>query len=103
STADTAPPAANEVAATVTPDIPSSATVSRTATIEGAINLREVNLIGITGTASERRALVRLPSGRFQTVSVGDRLDGGRIAAIGANSLQYVKNGRNITLEVPSG
>jgi hypothetical protein len=46
---------------------------------------------------------VRLPSGRFVTVEVGDRLDGGRVAAIGDDSLQYIKDGENITLEVPNG
>jgi hypothetical protein len=34
-------------------------------------------------------------------VGVGDRLDGGRVAAIGEASLQYVRNGRNVTLEIP--
>jgi hypothetical protein len=34
-------------------------------------------------------------------VGVGDRLDGGRVAAIGEDSLQYVRNGRNITLDIP--
>jgi hypothetical protein len=37
------------------------------------------------------------------TVEVGDRLDGGQVAAIGESSLQYVKRGRTITLEVPAG
>ena len=62
-----------------------------------------MNLIGVSGAPSERRALVRLPSGRFVTVEVGDRLDGGQVAAIGESSLQYVKQGRTITLEVPAG
>ena len=67
-----------------------------------AIRLRDVNLYRRDGTPSNRRALVRLPSGRFVRVGVGDRLDGGRVAAIGENSLQYVRNGRNITLDIPS-
>ncbi|MEM9318544.1 MAG: hypothetical protein AAGA70_06015 [Pseudomonadota bacterium] len=87
----------------VEPDIPSNASVSRSATVENAINLREINLIGVRGSADNRTALVRLASGRFVTVAVGDRLDGGRVAAIGTDSLQYVRNGRNITLEAPSG
>ncbi|WP_375551968.1 hypothetical protein [Rhodophyticola porphyridii] len=87
--------------APVQPAIPSSATVTRAATTSNAINLRNVNLIGVSGTPSNRRALVRLPSGRFVRVSVGDRVDGGRVAAIGEDTLQYVKNGRNITLEIP--
>jgi hypothetical protein len=36
-------------------------------------------------------------------VTVGDRLDGGRVAAISADSLVYTKSGRNVTLEVPNG
>jgi hypothetical protein len=83
------------------PRIPSNADVTRAATERNAIRLRDVNLIGVTGTPSDRRALVRLPSGRFVRVGVGDRLDGGRVAAIGETSLQYVRNGRNLTLEIP--
>lgn len=83
------------------PSIPSNADVSRAATERNAIRLRDINLIGVTGTPSNRSALVRLPSGRFVRVGVGDRLDGGRVAAIGESSLQYVINGRNVTLEIP--
>lgn len=83
------------------PAIPSSADVTRAATERNAIRLRDVNLIGVTGTPTDRRALVRLPSGRFVRVGVGDRLDGGRVAAIGETSLQYIQNGRNVTLEIP--
>ncbi|MEM9970435.1 MAG: hypothetical protein AAF762_04995 [Pseudomonadota bacterium] len=83
------------------PSIPSNASVTRAATERNVIRLRDMNLIGVTGSASDRRALVRLPSGRFVRVGVGDRLDGGRVAAIGENSLQYVRRGRNITLDIP--
>ncbi len=83
------------------PSIPSNADVARAATSRNEIRLRDINLIGITGTSSNRSALVRLSSGRFVRVAVGDRLDGGRVAAIGTDSLQYVVNGRNITLEIP--
>ena len=83
------------------PSIPSNTDVSRAATARNEIRLRDINLIGVTGTSSNRSALVRLPSGRFVSVSVGDRLDGGRVVAIGESSLQYVVNGRNVTLEIP--
>jgi hypothetical protein len=83
------------------PSIPSNSDVSRAATERNAIRLRNVNLIGVTGTASDRRALVRLPSGRFVRVGVGDRLDGGQVAAIGETTLQYVRSGRTVTLEIP--
>ncbi|MCU4653768.1 hypothetical protein N8I71_13065 [Roseibacterium sp. SDUM158016] len=83
------------------PSIPSNADVARAATQRGELRLRNINLIGVTGTPSDRRALVRLPSGRFVRVGVGDRLDGGRVAAIGESTLQYVRGGRTVTLDIP--
>lgn len=88
---------------TVSPRIPSSASVARRATLDNAINLRRINLIGVYGTPSNRRALVRLPSGRYKKVKVGDRVDGGRIVAIGDSELRYQKSGRNVTLKMPRG
>lgn len=89
-------------AATVAPRIPTSASVSRQATVRNAINLRQLNLIGVYGTPSNRRALIRLPSGRYKKVKVGDNVDGGRIVAIGDSELRYQKGGRNHTLKIPS-
>ncbi|MDA0924104.1 MAG: hypothetical protein O3A97_05865 [Proteobacteria bacterium] len=96
-----APATVSAAAFAPAPAIPSNADVARAATSRNEIRLRDINLIGITGTSSNRSALVRLSSGRFVRVAVGDRLDGGRVAAIGTTSLQYVVNGRNITLEIP--
>ncbi|MEL7090369.1 MAG: hypothetical protein AAFN94_01415 [Pseudomonadota bacterium] len=87
----------------VTPSIPSSASVTREATVRNAINLRRVNLIGVYGTPSDRRALVRLANGRYKKVQVGDRFDGGRVSAIGDSELRYQKGGRNVVLKMPSG
>ncbi|WP_371037850.1 hypothetical protein [Rhodosalinus sp. FB01] len=88
---------------TVTPAAPSSTTVAREATLDNAINLRQVNLIGVYGQPSNRRALVRLSNGRYLKVEVGDRLDGGQVNAIGDAELRYTKNGRNHVLRMPSG
>ncbi|SLN47471.1 hypothetical protein TRL7639_02597 [Falsiruegeria litorea R37] len=88
---------------TVKPKAPSPASVARQATLDNAINLRRVNLIGVYGTPANRRALVRLPSGRYKKVKVGDRVDGGRVVAIGDSELRYQKGGRNMTLKIPSG
>ena len=85
----------------VVPKIPSSASVAKSATVKNAINLRNVNLIGVYGKPSSRRALVRLSNGRYQKVQVGDRIDGGRISAIGDNELRYKKGSRNLTLKMP--
>ncbi|RBI87443.1 hypothetical protein DRV85_00460 [Rhodosalinus halophilus] len=98
-----APAAARSAPQNVQPSIPSNASVARAATEPNAINLRRVNLIGVYGDPSNRRALVRLSNGRYQKVEVGDRLDGGRISAIGEDQLRYVKNGRNLVLRMPQG
>lgn len=87
--------------ASVKPTAPTTATVAKTATDANVMNLARLNLIGVYGGNSDRRALIRLPSGRFVKVEVGDRLDGGRVATIGDNELRYVKGGRNITLQIP--
>jgi hypothetical protein len=98
-----AQPVAVAPAASATPAIPTRATVAQQATQTGAINLRQINLIGVFGTSSDRRALVRMPNGQVVSVRVGDRLDGGQVAAIGDSELRYVKNGRNTVLRVGEG
>jgi hypothetical protein len=85
------------------PRMPTSASISREATVKNAINLREVNLIGVYGKPSSRRALVRLENGRFRKVQVGDSIDGGRVSAIGDSELRYQKSGRSIVLKMPKG
>ncbi len=89
--------------AAAAPDVPIRASVAKQATFTRAINLSKVNLIGVYGTSSNRYAMVRQANGRFVKVGVGDRVDGGRVAAISDRTLQYVKNGRTHTLEIPRG
>ena len=84
------------------PVIPTSASVSREATQARAINLRQVNLLGVMGTTSSRRALVRLSNGRVVTVRVGETLDGGQVTAIGDDELRYTRRGRNVVLRIAS-
>ncbi len=93
--------AAAPAAATVVPAIPSTASVARQATINNAINLRKISLIGVYGTSSNRRALVRMPNGRYKKVQVGDRIDGGNVTAIGEDELRYTKRSRNLVLTMP--
>ena len=83
--------------------IPSSASVARQATLEDAIRLNRINLVGVYGLSSDRRALVRLPSGRYQKVQVGDEVDGGIVQSISESELRYRKGGRLIALSIPSG
>ncbi len=82
---------------------PSRSTVATRATIPNAIRLNEVNLVGVYGTTNDRRALVRLPSGRYVRVRVGDRVDGGRVARITESELFYQKGNRTVSLSVPRG
>jgi len=95
--------AAPQRATASAPAIPTSASIARRATERNAINLRQVNLIGVYGTPSDRRALVRLSNGRYRKVQVGDRIDGGRVSAIGDTELRYTKSGRNVVLRMPRG
>ena len=88
---------------TVKPKIPSKTSVAKQATVKNAINLKKVNLIGVYGKPSSRRALVRLSNGRYKKVVVGDRIDGGRVSAIGDSELRYTKRGRNVVLKMPKG
>ncbi len=87
----------------VTSHTGSTATVASRATQDGVLRLNRVNLIGIFGKVSDRSALVRLPSGRVVKVKIGDRVDGGEVVAITANGLTYSKNGRHISLAMPTG
>jgi hypothetical protein len=82
------------------PSLPTRASVAKQATISNAISLSKVNLIGVYGGSKNRRALIRMPSGKLVKVKLGDRLDGGKVAAIGDSQLSYVKNGRTIVLQI---
>lgn len=93
--------AAAVAAAPSEPSIPTTASVARQATIDGALNLRRLNLIGVYGSETDRRALIRLSSGRYVKVRVGDSVDGGQVASIGDSELRLIKGGRNVTLTVP--
>lgn len=102
--ADRAAPQATRASAAAPAVIrgPTPGGVARAATIDNAIRLRDINLIGVYGRASNRYALVRLSNGRYLRVSPGDPLDGGSVTAIGESALNYVKRGRTYTLEIPS-
>jgi len=95
-----AAPAPAAAAAATAPSIPSSASVQREATERRGINTRQANLIGVFGTPSNRRALVRMPNGSVVRLQVGDSFDGGRVSAIGETELRYVAGGRDRVLRL---
>ncbi len=77
--------------------------VAKKATYANALNMSKISLIGVFGSPSNRYAMVRQPGGRFVKVEVGDRIDGGRVAAISQREVSYVKNGQTHTLSMPKG
>jgi len=78
-----------------------STTVAKAATEKSRFNKRKMNLVGVFGTPNARRALVRLPSGRYVKVKAGDRLSGWKVSAIGESSLRIVKGSKNQVLRMP--
>ena len=97
--ADSEPEVASAAAAR--PSGPTPGGVAGAATAQDAINLRDVNLIGVYGRPTDRRALIRLSNGRYVRVSVGDRFEGGQVTAIGDDALNYVVRGRTYLLQIP--
>jgi hypothetical protein len=87
----------------VRPSAEAAGVVAKKATVARAIDLEEMSLIGVFGTERARYALVRQPNGRIARVKVGDRLDGGRVVAIGDTELRYQKSGNTLTLRLPRG
>ncbi|MBS0565193.1 MAG: hypothetical protein JSR87_12195 [Proteobacteria bacterium] len=85
------------------PSLPTTKLVAKKSTLANALDLGSVSLIGVYGSPSHRRALVRMPNGRFIKVQIGDALDGGQVAAIGDNELTYVKGGRTLVLKMVKG
>lgn len=97
----TAVPVTAATIRTVAPAGAVNGTVATRATQEGVLALNRTALIGVFGSSSNRRALVRLANGSIVRVSIGDRLDGGRVAAIGTSDLTYTRSGRSIRLAMP--
>lgn len=92
-----------ELKVSAAPRIPTRANVASQATFKNAINLSKTNLIGVYGTDSKRYALIRTSSGRYNKVRVGDKVDGGTVAAITRNELRYKKGSKMLTLAMPNG
>lgn len=92
-----------ELKVSAAPRIPTQANVAKQATFKSAINLSKTNLIGVYGSDKKRYALIRSSSGRYSKVRVGDRVDGGTVAAITRNEVRYQKGGKMLSLSMPKG
>jgi len=95
--------APNDQAEAPAPSLPSNASVAKQATEKIALSANRVALLAVFGTSTRRYAMVRLAGGRVKKVEVGDTIDGGRIAGITADTVQYQKGGRIVTLSLPQG
>lgn len=73
------------------------------ATQPGAIDLDRMALIGIFGTDTDRRALVRLASGRIEKVVPGGRLGGATVVTIDKAGLLLLSGGNERRLDMPKG
>jgi hypothetical protein len=103
-----APPAVTDPA--LTSAQPRSATVvalaAPTATSRAAreivgLSARDMSLLGVFGSPSQKRALIRLPNGSVRKVRAGDRIDGGRVLAVGSDSVRLSDRGRETILRLP--
>ncbi|WP_339109365.1 hypothetical protein [Thioclava sp. GXIMD4216] len=101
--APTAPEADDEPEAKAAPNMPTAASVAKAATDDNAIRLNQVNLIGVYGSQSNRRALLRMPNGRFVKVQIGDRFDDGQVTAINDKSLTYQKGSKAYRINLIDG
>ncbi len=81
--------------------LPTAASVQQAATISNAIDTRNLALIGVYGRSRERRALLRLPNGRYIRAQVGDTVQGYQIAVIGNDAIRIRRNGRDRILVIP--
>ncbi|WP_316016194.1 type IV pilus biogenesis protein PilP, partial [Roseobacter sp. HKCCA0434] len=65
------------------------------------IALDQISLIGIFGTEDARRAMLRLPSGSFESVVRGTVVDGWRVLAIGRDNVRISRAGETLVLSRP--
>ena len=82
--------------------IPTSARVATVATIEDGINLGDLSLIGIYGTSKTRRALVRLPQGRYVQISRGDEVRGWTVSAVSDDAVRIQRGSKSKILRLPN-
>lgn len=80
-----------------------SAQVAKAATEPRGLDMGRTTIIGIIGAGKGSRALIRLRNGKIVTVRLGDRINDGRITAIGNGRLTYVKGGRTHELRLLDG
>ncbi|MCY4446883.1 MAG: hypothetical protein OXC02_10555 [Rhodobacteraceae bacterium] len=60
-----------------------------------ALDLKQVNLIGVFGNSDNRQALILHPKGSTQKLKVGDKFNGGKVIQIGKDEVIYIRGNKN--------
>ncbi|MEX0312473.1 MAG: hypothetical protein AB3N17_19775 [Tateyamaria sp.] len=72
------------------------------ATQRGALQLRQLQLLGVVGTEDARHALLRTAGGQTRLVKKGDRLRQGTVVAIGADRVVLASGSDQRVLTLPT-
>jgi len=72
----------------------------RNAATDQGLPLDQTALIGVLNLDGGRKALLRMPDGRYKSVVVGDEVDGWRVSAIGVDAMKFSKSGQDRTLQL---
>ena len=83
------------------PQLPTSASVARAATIKNALPFGRMALIGVFGSSRNRHAIVRLRSGNFVKVGNGESIEGYQITGMSDNAIRLRRGGRETLLVIP--
>lgn len=74
--------------------------VANAATLKGAIQLEDMNLLGVFGADGARRALLRLADGQVLRVSRGTVVEGWVVSRIDATSMRITRGGEARVLDL---
>jgi type IV pilus biogenesis protein PilP len=77
--------------------------VQEHATQSGVFDQERISLIGIMGTETQPRAMLRLSSGKTQTVKPGDTVKGRTVIAIAQDQVRLQRGSKLEKLEMPKG
>lgn len=75
------------------------ADVAKTATQKGAMDLSKTNLLGTFGTKDAPTALIMMPDGSREKVTVGDTVNGMKITNIGNGNVQFTSGGNEYSFD----
>ncbi|RED18739.1 hypothetical protein [Pontivivens insulae] len=92
-------PTAADVASDAT-DTPNAVSAQATG-VSTNMALDRISLIGVFGTDTARRALLRMPDGSRIRVAAGSRVSGWSVVAVDPRSLRMIRDGEVRLLELP--